>query len=43
MCDATLVNGPLVCVRTDAHVSGHVYESSDGSWVPDRHDDESRG
>jgi hypothetical protein len=43
MCDTTLENGPLGCVRTDSHVSGHVYLSSSGSWVQDRHEDGGHG
>jgi hypothetical protein len=43
MCDTTLENGPLGCVRTDSHVSGHVYHSQSGSWVQDRHEDGGHG
>ena len=43
MCDRTLEDGPLGCVRTDKHVSGHVYLSQSGSWVPDRHEDGGHG
>lgn len=28
MCSAQLAGGPLVCIRTDAHLTGHVYEST---------------
>jgi hypothetical protein len=43
MCDATLENGPLTCVRTESHDSGHVYMSSSGSWVQDKHEDGGHG
>ena len=43
MCATTLENGPLTCVRTDSHVSGHVYQSQNGSWVRDRHEDGGHG
>ena len=43
MCTVTLENGPLTCVRTDAHVTGHVYQSQSGSWVRDRHEDAGHG
>jgi hypothetical protein len=43
MCNATLENGPLTCIRTDTHASGHVYASSSGSWVRDRHEDGGHG
>lgn len=36
MCDQRLAGGPLLCTRTDAHATGHTYESTSG--VPDRHD-----
>lgn len=43
MCTVTLENGPLTCVRTDAHATGHVYQSQCGSWVRDRHEDAGQG
>ena len=43
MCTTTLENGPLTCVRTDSHDSGHVYQSHNGSWVQDRHEDGGHG
>ena len=43
MCNATLANGPLTCVRIETHVSGHVYQSLTGSWVPDGHADGGQG
>lgn len=39
MCDQMLETGPLVCVRTDSHHTGHVYYSECGSWVQDRHEE----
>jgi hypothetical protein len=32
MCTEHLNDGPLVCTRTDPHVTGHTYESA---WAPD--------
>lgn len=45
MCVHRLGNDPtgLLCTRTSPHDTGHTYESSDGSSVPDRHDRPGRG
>jgi hypothetical protein len=40
-CTEHLNSGPLVCTRTDTHSSGHTYESTVGSWVPDAHTERS--
>jgi hypothetical protein len=37
MCDITLADGPLHCVRPDGHSGAHVFQSSYGSWVDDKH------
>lgn len=42
-CTHHLFGGPLVCVRTDAHATGHVYASQAGSYVDDRHRDGGHG
>jgi hypothetical protein len=42
-CIHHLFGGPLVCIRTDAHATGHVYASQAGSYVPDRHGEEAFG
>lgn len=42
MCDATLNGGPLTCVQQGEHVT-HVFHTSSGSDVPDRHDATSGG
>lgn len=36
-CPAHLADGPLECVRTDNHATGHVYHAD---WAPDSHTDE---
>lgn len=41
MCANHLGGGPLVCVRTDDHATGHVYEST--SAGDDRHADGGHG
>ena len=35
MCPAHLFDGPLCCLRTDEHTTGHIFGASD---APDRHD-----
>ena len=40
-CQTHLSNGPLTCVRTDLHQTGHVYEST--SVMDGTHDDEGNG
>jgi hypothetical protein len=39
MCDHHLLDDPagLTCTRADIHATGHTYESSTGSSVPDPH------
>lgn len=45
MCDHRLLDDPtgLACTFAGEHESDHTYESSDGSFVPDRHDRPGRG
>lgn len=42
-CQARLNDGPLQCMRTDPHTRGHIYRSSHGSEVDDRHRDGGHG
>jgi hypothetical protein len=37
MCEMTLADGPLHCVRPDGHAGGHVFHSLYGTWVDDKH------
>ena len=43
MWDSRLENRPLGSVRTDSHVSGHVYLSQSGSWVQDGREEGATG
>ena len=35
--------GVLACVRTDTHLTGHIYQTTDGSHVNDHHPDGGHG